>query len=244
MNQRLPSYLKGEALRHWHSMAARDRSSYDRVKAHILSKLDTVQRRWKAKTEYFSATQSAGESATEFARRLYRLYELAGGYTSRRNEELSEEFLIIRFEDGLVTNLPYKPKARIFPSGQIQRNSQWGLTRSRLPLIGMVYTHNTDECSLRPTEGVPYQIPTQGSHGFSTQPACLPYGPPYFYCYQGQPFGLPYPQDQPYGLSYQHGQQKSLPKIIMNLNQPAGNQGSISFSSEQPMLFSKWDGNV
>jgi hypothetical protein len=28
------------------------------------------------------------------------------------------------------------------------------------------------------------------------------------------------------------------------LNQPAGNQGSISFSSEQPMLLSKWDGNV
>ena len=68
MNQRLPSYLKGEALRHWPQMAARDRSSYDRVKVHILSKLDTVQRRWNAKTEYFSATQSAGESTTEFAR--------------------------------------------------------------------------------------------------------------------------------------------------------------------------------
>ena len=40
------------------------------------------------------------------------MYELAGGYTSRRNEELSEEFLIIRFEDGLETNLSGLAKSR------------------------------------------------------------------------------------------------------------------------------------
>ena len=274
MNQRLPSYLKGEALRHWHSMAARDRSSYDRVKAHILSKLDTVQRRWKAKTEYFSATQSAGESATEFARRLYRLYELAGGDTSRRNEELSEEFLIIRFEDGLETNLSGLAKSRnlskwseaekfalrldqIPNAGNqqlcsIQELPQQQVGGGRRDGIGqkgsaikapdrvdeaspagaqycrfcMVYTHNTDECSRRPTEGVPYQIPTQGSYGFSTQPACLPYsplglstqpaclpyGPPHFYYYQGQPYGLPYPHDQSYGSSFQQqGPPNGLP---------------------------------
>ena len=90
----------------------------------------------------------------------------------------------------------------------------------------MVYTHNTDECSRRPTEGVPYQIPTQGSFGFSTQPACLPYsplglstqpaclpyGPPHFYYYQGQPYGLPYPHDQSYGSSFQQqGPPNGLP---------------------------------
>ena len=52
--------------------------------------------------EYLNATQSFAESTKDFARRLRKLYNAAGGeLNNKKGDEMSENYLITTLEKGL-----------------------------------------------------------------------------------------------------------------------------------------------
>jgi hypothetical protein len=102
MGLKLPNYLRGDALRHWKSLEFSEQRNYKIVKNEIINKLDTVARRCAAKMEYLNATQSVAESTKDFARRLRKLYNAAGGeLNNKKGDEMSENYLITTLEKGL-----------------------------------------------------------------------------------------------------------------------------------------------
>ena len=104
--RKLPGFLREEALGVWKRLDHEKVFNYGYAKREIMKKLDNVERRAAAKMEYLTGTQSVAESAKEFAKRLKRLYDAAGGdLNDTKGEEMSEAFLITTLERGLQPEL-------------------------------------------------------------------------------------------------------------------------------------------
>jgi hypothetical protein len=105
-SRKLPGFLREEALGIWKRLDPTKLGNYEYAKSEILRKIDNVERRAAAKMEYLNGTQSVAESAKDFARRLKRLYNAAGGeLNDTKGEEMSEAFLITILERGLQPEL-------------------------------------------------------------------------------------------------------------------------------------------
>ena len=113
LGNRVSLYLRGEAKRFWTELEPNEKYNNRAIKQFLIDKIDTVEKRADAKLEYLTAAQKPGETVTDFSRRLWNIYQNAGGnlrYTN--NDELTESFLIKRFESSLSPTFSLHAKSR------------------------------------------------------------------------------------------------------------------------------------